>query len=105
MKKINILSVEQKEENKEVSIPTAKDISDNFKHYCDFLDDPCFDGYTPAELGEFFAKGMVLSNDITLFNFKLYGSFMTEYEKKRKSKKKALKNSLPEVFMHVLKHS
>ena len=95
------------EKNEEVKIPSIKDHQESFKLICNFLDDSWFDEYTPAEIGESLSKVLICWNDTTVFNFKLYGVFMNEYQQAKKSKSKKNKkgkNSLQEIFVHMLKH-
>lgn len=85
--------------------PETKSLHENFKNFLTFLNDSCFDGYTPQEIGENFARVMICSEDVTVFNFKFYGVFLNQHQEKKSKKKKQGKNSLPEIFMHILKHA
>jgi len=105
--KLKILTISSDEEAKKIKIPSAKELSTNFKAICEFLDDPTFNDFTAEEIGDNFTKIMVISSDLTLFHFKLYGTFMNQYQQKasKSKKKKQVKNTLPEIFMHVLRNS
>ena len=96
--------------NEEVKIPSAKDYQESFKMICSFIDDSWFDEYTPAEIGENLAKVLICCKDTTLFNLKLYGTFISQYQQTKKSKSKKKKNkkgqnNLQEVFVYMLKHT
>lgn len=107
-KVIDILSVETEEESKAPKVPSSKALQDNFKKFCSFLDDSTFDVFTASEIGENFARVMIICDDVTLFNFKLYGVILGQHQQKKskaKSKSKQGKNNLPEIFMYTLNYA
>lgn len=104
-KSIDILTLNRDEEEKKIKEPSSKQLQENFQKFCTFLDDSCFDEYSSAEIGESFARVLICCNDVTVFNFRLYGTFLTQYQQKKSKKKRAGKNSLPEIFMYMLKHA